>query len=154
MGDAKFKLEIPLDDEGFIELECDYCGNRFRMYADDFESEEHLHFFCPVCGLVNDTSSFLCPEVIDHMHSIIENYIQKEISHAFDNAFRNQNQNGFLRFSVTGPEKIPIKELYAPSEDFEKAHCQCCDIDFKIKYLDKEIGVYCPICGGEIYDKE
>ena len=51
MGDVSFEISIPLDSDGFIEMECDYCKNRFMLHHQVYESEDNINFFCPICGL-------------------------------------------------------------------------------------------------------
>ena len=46
------------------------------------------------------------------------------------------------------PKPEPEKELYEPAQVYEIAKMDCCDLDVKIQNFDKEIGIYCPVCGG------
>ncbi len=58
----EMKISIPLDDDGFIEMECDYCKNRFMLHQSIYADEANLHFFCPVCGLPNSINTFIVPK--------------------------------------------------------------------------------------------
>ena len=42
----------------------------------------------------------------------------------------------------------PEKELYQPTQIYEKVKMDCCKLVIKTQNFDKEIGIYCPICGG------
>ena len=53
MDNITFSLSIPLDEDGFLEMECDYCKERFMLSKETFEGEDNLDFFCPICGLPN-----------------------------------------------------------------------------------------------------
>lgn len=45
------------------------------------------------------------------------------------------------------PKREIEKELYAPSEDYVQCEKACCGLKVKVKNIDKETGIYCPVCG-------
>lgn len=45
MRDVSFEISIPLDSDGYIEMECDYCKNRFMLHHQVYESEDNINFF-------------------------------------------------------------------------------------------------------------
>ena len=53
MGNTLMEISVPLDKENFIELECDFCKNRFMLHQDVYESDDNINFFSPICGLPN-----------------------------------------------------------------------------------------------------
>ena len=59
MGNLLMKISVPLDKDCFIEMECDFCKNRFMLHRDVYESEENISFFCPICGLPNKINTYL-----------------------------------------------------------------------------------------------
>ena len=140
------KLSIPLDDDGFIELECDFCKNRFMLHEKDYSNDSNLHFFCPICGLPNDINTFFCPEVLEVAEQMAADYIMKELEHAFKPLGKTHRKNG-IHFSIKTPKREPIKELYTAVEEYSIQHKECCNLDVKVSELDIEIGTYCPICG-------
>lgn len=60
MGNTLMEISVPLDKENFIELECDFCKNRFMLHQDVYESDDNINFFCPICGLPNKINTFFC----------------------------------------------------------------------------------------------
>lgn len=144
----EFNLSIPLDEDGFIEMECDFCKNRFMLHKDVYSDESNLHFFCPICGLPNQINTFYCPEVLEVAKQKALNYAYAEIERQLGSTIRKINKNGFIKMSMKMPHKEPEKELYRPLNNYVLAHLDCCGIDVKILELDFEIGVYCPVCGG------
>lgn len=58
MGNTLMEISVPLDKENFIELECDFCKNRFMLHQDVYESDDNINFFCPICGLPNKINTF------------------------------------------------------------------------------------------------
>ena len=65
MGNTLMEISVPLDKENFIELECDFCKNRFMLHQDVYESDDNINFFCPICGLPNKINTFFVPEVLE-----------------------------------------------------------------------------------------
>ena len=141
-------VRIPLDGDGFLEMECDYCKNRFLLHHTIFEDDTFIHFFCPVCGMPGETSSVFCEEVIEAAEQIAMNYAMDEIQRQLGPTIRDINRSGFLKMEMKIPKREPVKELYAPVKDYRCIHKECCGIDVKVDDFDAEVGTYCPICGG------
>ena len=40
MSEKTFEIGIPVDKDGFLEMECDFCKNRFMLHADTFPALE------------------------------------------------------------------------------------------------------------------
>lgn len=148
MSDVIMEISIPLDEDGFLEMECDFCKNRFMLKKDVYESEENLSFFCPICGLPNHTNTFFCPEVLEKAQQKVINYMYDEMDRVLGKTIRNINKSGFIKRSMNKPHKEPEVELYVPVDNYEMVHKTCCEVDVKVRTIDKEIGIYCPICGG------
>ncbi len=144
----EFKLSIPLDEDGFIEMECDYCKSRFMLHESVYSDEENLHFFCPICGIPNNISTFYCPEILDAAEQKVVEHMQDEILRQLGPTIREINKSGLIKMSFNLPQKEPEKELYAPINEYVLSHQGCCNIDVKTSELDAQIGLYCPICGG------
>lgn len=147
MGVVSFEISIPLDPDGFIEMECDYCKNRFMLHHQIYESEDNINFFCPICGLPNRTNTFFVPEVLEKAQQIALNYMYDEINRTLGKSLKQINKNGLVKMTMKMPKRKIEKELYAPSEDYVQCEKGCCGLKVKVKNIDKEIGIYCPVCG-------
>lgn len=147
MGDVSFEVSIPLDSDGFIEMECDYCKNRFMLYYQVYESEDNINFFCPICGLPNRTNTFFVPEVLEKARQVALNYMSDEINRTLGKSLKQFNKNGLVKMTMKMPKREIEKELYAPSEDYVQCEKACCGLKVKVKNIDKETGIYCPVCG-------
>ena len=149
MSDTKtFHIGIPLDQDGFLEMECDFCKNRFMLYKEVYESEENLHFFCPICGLPNATNMFFCSEVLEKAQQIAANYALEQINAIFDKSFKGLNKSKYITVKTNKVKPKPERELYEPTQVYEMVKMDCCDLYVKTQNFDKEIGIYCPVCGG------
>ncbi len=152
MSDTKLEISIPLDDEGFIEMECDYCKSRFMLHSSIYEDDDYINFFCPICGLPNRINTFFVPEVLELAQQKAANFALDELEKALGKEFKQINKSGFIKMSMKKPHKESERELYKPSGDYSKCHENCCDIDVKVINFDKETGIYCPVCGRIDYD--
>ena len=142
------KLSIPLDDDGFIEMECDFCKNRFMIHESVFQDEAYLHFFCPICGLPARTNSIYTEEVLDAAERMVANYALDEVERQFGPLMKQINRSGFLKMEMKVPKREPAKELYTPTTEYKSIRQSCCGVSIKISEFDAEVGMYCPICGG------
>ena len=59
MSEKTFEIGIPVDEDGFLEMECDFCKNRFMLHADTFQDESYLHFFCQYVGFLTEPIHFI-----------------------------------------------------------------------------------------------
>ena len=143
----EMNLSIPLDKDGFLAMECDYCKNRFMLHETVYADESNLHFFCPVCGLPNDTNTFYCQEVLEAIHQKAMNYVCSELQRQIGPSIKKLNKSGYIKMTLKVPKQQPEKELYAPVNEFVLKHQSCCKIDVKVLEIDAQIGLYCPICG-------
>lgn len=147
MGEALLEISIPLDKDCFIEMECEFCKNRFMLHQDVYESEDNINFFCPICGLPNKINTFFVPEVLEKAQQMAMNYMLEELERTLGKSIKQINKSGFIKMSMKKPKKEVEKELYIPSVDYTKCVKKCCNVDVKVKDIDKETGTYCPICG-------
>lgn len=147
MGSALLEISIPLDKDGFIEMECDFCKNRFMLHKNVYESENNINFFCPICGLPNNINTFFVPEVLEKAQQMAMNYMLEELDKSLGKTMKKINKGGLIKMSMKGAKKEVEKELYTPSYDYTVCTKECCYIGVKVMCMDKEIGIYCPVCG-------
>lgn len=145
----EIKMSIPLDSDGFVEMQCDYCENRFMLHESVYSAEANLHFFCPICGLPNSVSTFFCPEVLEAAQRKVINYAYDKLQRELGSVVKEINKSGFITVNIKGKTKEPEKELFLTANEYVLVHQKCCNIDIKATEFDKNIGLYCPICGGE-----
>ena len=82
------------------------------------------------------------------MEQVALNYMYSELERTLGKSIKEFNKNGFVKMSMDIPKKEPEKELYQPVNEYETVELKCCDSSVKVQYFDKEIGIYCPLCGG------
>lgn len=145
MGNTLLEISVPLDKDCFIEMECDFCKNRFMLHQEVYESEDNINFYCPICGLPNKINTFFVPEVLQKAQQMAMNYMLDELNRTLGKSIKQINKGGFIEMSMKSQKKEPDKELYTPSVDYIKCVKKCCNIAIKVMDIDKETGTYCPV---------
>lgn len=144
------QIEIPVDNEGFALLQCNLCGEFFKLKPIDVQSDEVLNIWCPVCGLISD--SYLTQDVIDLALKMATNIANDLLFDSLKDMQMNFN-GGFISMKIS---KKSDKEIESPIlsgiEALEIQKYKCCKKHAKIKPLVKMFGSYCPYCGVE-YDE-
>ncbi len=150
--DFQMSISIPCDDDGYIILQCEHCGNLFKATATDLESDEILHIFCPSCGLISE--HYLTEDVINLALNKASNYAQDLIYNAFKDLERH-NKKGSVTFKAgPKPKHEPEDPIRSGIEALQITHFPCCSRSAKIKPLLRMTGCYCPFCGVKTYDLE
>ncbi len=129
-----FEISVPLDADGFADLQCPHCSERFRLNPDDYSSNEIPHIFCPSCGLPQDIH--YSDEIMDYAESIAATRVEKSLA-------RELAKFGQTTFRSRPIEEPPIA-LDATLQDFAFA---CCGRHAKINPSTALSGSYCPYCG-------
>lgn len=44
-------ISIPLDEDGFLLLQCPFCRGFFKVRSEDYEADDVEELWCPLCGL-------------------------------------------------------------------------------------------------------
>ncbi|MFD1735409.1 hypothetical protein ACFSCX_02420 [Bacillus salitolerans] len=140
-----FKIDIPTDSDGFYSLRCPHCKGRFKASAGDIDADNTLELFCPSCGLVGKSSSFIPSEVIEHAETLALNYMQQEIYKSLKKTSRKMKGSG-MSLDVKRPREETPK-LLTEDEKLEQIELHCCDKIIKVNMDQIVSNVYCPFCG-------
>ena len=144
-NDKVFTISIPPDDDGYILLQCEHCGEFFKVTANDIEDDRVLNVYCPACGLESD--SYITEDVIELAEARSTNYAQNLI---YDESKKLEKQTrGSLK-----PEYLYENPVRSGIEALQIVSFPCCHRRAKIKPLLKMSGCCCPFCGVKIYDFE
>ena len=145
MTDSNFEISIPADNDGFILMQCQLCGEFFKLTPDDIEAEDVLEIWCPSCGLKSE--KYLTEDVVELAMKMAENSAMNLIFKEMKKLERNF-QGRDLSFKV-GKKPNPKSEdpIIAGIEILENHNYECCKRQAKIKPIVKMVGSYCPFCG-------
>lgn len=139
------EIAIPADNDGFALLQCNLCGEFFKLKPSDVQSDEVLNIWCPVCGLISDR--YFTQDVIDLALKMATNIANDLLFDSLKDMQKRFN-GGFISMKIG---KKPDREIESPIvsgiEALEIQKYKCCKKQAKIKPLVKIFGSYCPYCG-------
>lgn len=149
----KFEISIPPDSDGFILMQCEYCGGLFKCRAEDIEDDKVLFIHCPSCGLISD--NYLTDDVVELAETKVENYANELVNDFLDKLDRTFSSNKSIKFSG-GQKPKPKYEapIYSSVDALEEKSFACCERSAKIKSILKMSACYCPFCGGITFEDE
>lgn len=145
-------INIPSDEDGYILLRCEKCGEFFKITADDCESDEIIEISCPACGLTSD--NFATEDIMRLISSKTQNYALYAMNKALDDIGKTLKGN-FIK--VKTDEKINYineETIVSQIDELEIARFRCCGRTAKVKPLLKFTGCICPCCGVMNYEVE
>ncbi|MBQ3366420.1 MAG: TFIIB-type zinc ribbon-containing protein [Acidaminococcaceae bacterium] len=149
-GEIQFEISIPSDDEGYILLQCEYCGTFFKVVTSDLHDERLLNIYCPCCGLVSE--NYLTDEVMDLANAMFENYAMDEVFKLFKN-FEKKSRDKIIKIKAgKRPKHIDEMPIKSGIDVLEIREFKCCKKFAKIKPLLTITGCYCPFCGVKSYE--
>ena len=145
------EVEIPIDEDGFVLLQCHLCGEYFKLQADDIKDESNINIWCPYCGLNGD--NYVSEDVLDLALKKVQNTVDEMIYNTFKDFEKKCKNNKFINFKA-GKKPIPeeISPIKVKVDRLELKKYNCCNTIAKIKPLSVESGSCCPICGGINYE--
>jgi hypothetical protein len=152
MSENSFTIEIPADNDGFALLQCEYCGELFKVKPCDYYDDGILEIRCPSCGLISD--NYLTEEAIELATKIAKNYAL-ELIHSELKKTERQFSKGFVKFKAGKPPKREDESpLTATIEALTITKFPCCSYEAKIKPILRMCGCNCPFCGVVNYEFE
>lgn len=146
----QISISIPADDDGYILLQCEHCGEYFKLLSGDIKSEEILEIICPACGLASE--NYLTQDVIKLAMNMVENKVNDLLHDSIKRMERNTKNSMFeikVRKNFEHKSEEPIR---AGIEAMEVVTFPCCHKSAKVKPLLKFTGCYCPCCGVKKYE--
>lgn len=150
MENLKVTVELPIDEEGYSLLQCQYCGEFFKVTPSDAEDDGILNIYCPCCGLSSET--YVTEDVLSLGEVKIKNKVELAIYEEFKKLER-KTKNSLISFSAGKTPKPEYEEpLYSKLDATEIVRFDCCNRIAKIKPLLKITGCYCPFCGVKEYE--
>ena len=149
----KFEISIPTDEDGFVLLQCEHCGEYFKCTPSDVEDEKVLNIFCPSCGLISD--NYLTEDVINLAMAIVTNYANDKIYDIFKSLERRNSSKSLVKFKAGHKPKHEYENpIYSSIDQLEEKHFVCCNRNAKINPILKMSASYCPFCGVITFENE
>jgi len=151
MSDVTFTFTIQGDSEGYVTLECPFCGSEFKVQAGEFQSDDNpvIDLFCPYCGLTSGKNNFYSSETIEKAKSLAMNYAIEQLNRSFNKMASsiNSGNKSIIKMDFKPLKKVNVKELKERDTTEEIFACACCQNHVKVLYCSGISKVFCPYCG-------
>lgn len=145
MSDIHMEISIPTDNDGFVLLQCPFCGEFFKLRPNEMETEDVIEIWCPCCGLKSE--NHLTDDVIELALKMGKNVAMDMIFDELKKWERNFKGSGISFKADKKPSRESENPIVAGIEALEVEKYRCCKKEAKIKPLIKMCGSYCPYCG-------
>lgn len=146
------EISVPTDTDGYLLLQCPYCGQFFSAPPSDVESDTVLFLHCPACGLSGE--SFVTEDVMETALAIAKNKMLDSL-HAEMVKMERRHNRGAVKFKAGPPPKHVHEEpIHAWINEMEIVTFPCCHLTGKIRPLLKMTGCYCIYCGVKCFEFE
>jgi uncharacterized Zn-finger protein len=146
MDKANFKISIPTDVDGYVELQCPFCRDTFRIDSGDILSNDLFSVYCPYCGLTDQFDNFATDEIKEVAQQAIINHANQLINESLKKL--EKSSKGVFKINSKLASK-PIKNLYIKNHDVKLLTLSCCDRHLKVSLNSVNDEVYCPFCGNK-----
>lgn len=143
------EISIPADNDGYALVQCELCGEFFKLVPKEVNEDDVIQVWCPYCGLTSE--NLFTDEVVDLAMKIVEN---EAMDMLFDEMKKMERQFKGSIISFKAGKKPKRKEelpIIAAIENLEIQNYECCGRQVKIKPIAKMSGSYCPYCGVSYY---
>lgn len=147
MIEETIQVEIPVDNEGFVLLQCPFCGEFFKLKPSDSQAEDVIDIWCPSCGLQAD--NYLTDDVIELALNTLRNHVIDSLyKEAKKLERKTKNKGNSLRFKAgKRPRHVKENSIVYAIDTLEQEYYRCCCREAKIAPIYKSVGSYCPFCG-------
>jgi endogenous inhibitor of DNA gyrase (YacG/DUF329 family) len=151
--EMEFRMELPLDNEGYLRRQCPRCERIFKWHSDsDAESsgkpESPEVYFCPYCGDPSPTDQWFTDEQVDYIQGLASieamRMVERELKPSVDRL--NQKSGSLVSMEVEVPQTAPPSPLFEP--DDMVAVEPPCHPEEPIKVIEGWQGeLHCLVCG-------
>ena len=151
---VELKMEVPLDEDGFLRRECPHCEEQFkwRPTPNARSQAENLSelptYFCPLCGEAAKADAWWTPEQIEHATGVAKAEVLGPMLNDFQSDLRRLNRPGSGFRVTTTPVDIAPPAPMAPDVNDMRVVVPICHPDEPMKVPDdRRAPVHCLICG-------
>lgn len=147
MEDMVISVEIPLDDQGFLDRQChgDACGRYFKVLHSDWETSDATSVTCPFCGYVDEPGNFTTEEQQEYLQQVAMSIAQEMLTGFARSVNRRQSRNSMFSINVqTKFSDIPVPVSPDAVESMRlQIQCDSCGCTYAVIGS----GFFCPLCG-------
>lgn len=148
----ELNIEVPLDDDGYLDRECPSCERRFRWHdgpvggqsPDVLEAEE---YHCPYCGQPAATDQWWTREQVETVQQTAIAAVIPEITRELGDSLQDLNSAGSLTAEVHADPVLPPPPLFVDDGPTVTVSSPCHPYE-PVKLLEDWVDpLHCLVCG-------
>lgn len=148
------RVEMPLDDDGYVDRECPACRKPFRCLIEWSSDTPTLGadldvFHCPYCGMAAEADQWWTPEQVEYLRSSAITALMPEIEGQLRDLANSISQTGYLSAEFKAPQIGPARPIFV--EDLETTTVASpCHPGEPVKLIGEwQAPIHCFECGAE-----
>lgn len=147
-GHVHFKVDIPVDEDGYFGRECPSCEQHFRVAHEDYDGlPDEVRLWCVYCGHNDDHSDFMTKQQLERATRAASDYAVQMIGRTLDRSFgrmARQSRTSMVRITYRSQPFYPAP---LPGIDEERLvrerECDDCGLRYAVFGEHR----FCPVCG-------
>jgi endogenous inhibitor of DNA gyrase (YacG/DUF329 family) len=147
-------IEMPLDEDGYLDRECPNCQRRFRWHVgpvgdppDDAPEPELYH--CPYCGQPAAVDEWWTREQVETAQQAAVAAIMPAVERDLRDSLKGLDQTGFVSADVRTDPSVPPPPLFVDDEPSVTVASPCHPYE-PVKLLDEwATPLHCLVCGAQ-----
>jgi hypothetical protein len=146
-------VEMPLDEDGYIDRSCPVCERFFRWHHGPVGelpegAPEIDSYYCPYCGENSPPDQWWTDEQVEDIQQNAAAQIMPEIADQFRDLSRNVSKSGFLKVDVSIPNVGTPSPIYIDNSRSLIAVSSPCHPYEPLKIMSEwPDPVHCLVCG-------
>lgn len=149
---VKLKMNLPLDDDGFLRRECPHCQEQFKWHStpnDDAAQTSPLPtYFCPLCGEAAKADAWWTQDQIEHATAITKAQVLGPLLNKFGSDLERLNRPGSSFRITTNPVHYAEPAPLSSEPNDMRAIVPACHPEEPVKVPEeRHKPIHCIVCG-------
>lgn len=147
-GHVQFKVDIPVDEDGYFGRECPSCEQHFRVAHEDYDGlPDDVRLWCVYCGHNDDHSDFMTQQQVKRATRAASDYAMQMAGRSLDRSFGRMARRSHGSMVQITYRSQPFYPAPLPGIDEERLvrERQCNDCGLRYAVFGEHR--FCPICG-------
>lgn len=147
-GNVHFKVDIPVDEDGYFGRECPSCEQHFRVAHADYDGlPDDVRLWCVYCGHNDDHSDFMTQQQVERATRAASDYAMQLVGRTLDRSFGRMARRSRGSMVQITYRSRPFYPAPLPGTDEERLvrarHCDDCGLRYAVFGEHR----FCPVCG-------
>lgn len=122
---------------GFSSFKCSFCGEEFKLRADEVQEDDVMELFCPSCGIPCPVSTYYTEDIKENAMILAENEMAKAVNDLFKGLEKSLKRSKGMKFKAGKLMTTKQPRVLYEKDDLDEVMFLCCDRKAKLTILTK-----------------